>query len=244
MRALSIPQLLGVWEGGLGQANGRRALALLVAACPETSTDTLASLSIGQRDVRLLTLREWTFGSQIIGLVTCRGCGREIELEFNVADVRGDSDAEIAPGLSLTVAGYELHLRLPNSLDLDAVAGQVDTAQGERSIFERCLLAAHRDGELVSAERLPAEVINTVSERMAQCDPQADIQLSVCCPLCGHQWSELFDIVSFFWSEIDAWARRLLREVHVLALAYGWREPDILALSPWRRQLYLGMVSG
>ena len=52
----------------------------------------------------------------------------------------------------------------------------------------------------------------------------------------------MFDIVSFFWAEIDAWARRVLREVNVLARAYGWRESDILALSPVRRQIYLSMV--
>ena len=40
----------------------------------------------------------------------------------------------------------------------------------------------------------------------------------------------------------DAWALRTLAEVHRLASAYGWREQDILALSPARRQLYLGMV--
>ncbi|HSB10234.1 MAG TPA: phage baseplate protein, partial [Blastocatellia bacterium] len=32
--------------------------------------------------------------------------------------------------------------------------------------------------------------------------------------------------------------------VHTLASAYGWRESDILNLSPWRRQLYLTLVNG
>ena len=41
-----------------------------------------------------------------------------------------------------------------------------------------------------------------------------------------------------------AWAVRLLGEVHELASAYGWREHDVLALSPWRRQAYLQMVRG
>jgi hypothetical protein len=33
-----------------------------------------------------------------------------------------------------------------------------------------------------------------------------------------------------------------VREVHLLASAYGWRESDILAMTPWRRQLYLELV--
>ena len=38
---------------------------------------------------------------------------------------------------------------------------------------------------------------------------------------------------------MHAWARRTLRDVHVLARAYGWREADVLALSPTRRQIYV-----
>jgi hypothetical protein len=34
-----------------------------------------------------------------------------------------------------------------------------------------------------------------------------------------------------------------MRQVHTLALAYGWREIDILAMSSWRRQAYLEMLS-
>jgi hypothetical protein len=33
-----------------------------------------------------------------------------------------------------------------------------------------------------------------------------------------------------------------LREVHTLAWAYGWREADILAMSPARRQFYIELV--
>ena len=78
---------------------------------------------------------------------------------------------------------------------------------------------------------------------MAETDPQADVQLALACPACGHTWQATFDIVSFFWSEINAWAYHTLREVHGLALAYGWTETDILALSPQRRQLYLEMAT-
>ena len=62
MRALSAAELLSVWERGTGQPPHERALSLLAAACPESSRDELAILSIGERDKRLLTLRAWTFG--------------------------------------------------------------------------------------------------------------------------------------------------------------------------------------
>ena len=37
-------------------------------------------------------------------------------------------------------------------------------------------------------------------------------------------------------------ALRTLREIDVLATAYGWTETEILRLSPWRRQAYLEII--
>jgi hypothetical protein len=78
---------------------------------------------------------------------------------------------------------------------------------------------------------------------MAACDPQAEVLLDLNCPACGHGWQALFDVVAFFWAELAAQAKRLLREVHTLARAYGWREADILGMSARRRQFYLEMVT-
>ena len=63
------------------------------------------------------------------------------------------------------------------------------------------------------------------------------------CPGCGHQWEIQFDIVSYFWAELNDWAKRMLRMVSRLAGAYGWSEDHILNMSPRRRQLYLEMVN-
>ena len=81
-----------------------------------------------------------------------------------------------------------------------------------------------------------------VTERMSQADPQADVKLGLDCPACGHDWLVTFDILSFLWSEIETWAQRMLRDVHILARSYGWREADILAMSAFRRQCYLEML--
>lgn len=244
MCPLSARELLIVWEQGLAQPPAQRALTLLAAACPDTPPDALTKLSIGQRDARLLTLREWTFGSKLVSLAICPGCGERLELTFNVADIRTTAEAEPAEALSMSVSDYEVRFRMPNSLDLDAIAESEDVPAARHLLFERCILTAHHNGEERSADQLPADVIDAVVARMGQADPQADVQLALSCPVCGHQWQVTFDVVSFFWSEINVWASRILNEVHTLASAYGWRDADILAMSPWRRQLYLQMVSG
>ena len=244
MRPLSASELLVVWEHGLAQPPAQRALMLLAAACPDTPPEALAKLSIGQRDAHLLTLREWTFGPKLVSVATCPACGERLELTFNVADIQVATDAPPTEPLSVSVADYEVRFRLPNSLDVAAIAKNEDATAAGHLLLERCLLAAHHDGEERSIDQLPTNVVEAIVARMAQADPQADVQLALSCPVCGHQWQVTFDILSFFWKEITVWAPRILREVHLLASVYGWREADILSLSPWRRQLYLEMVSG
>jgi hypothetical protein len=243
MRALSASEWLAVWECGQAQPWPERALGMLAAACPELPLETLAGLSIGQRDAWLLTLREWTFGPHLAGLAVCPRCGERLELACNVADIRVPLAEEPENTLSLQVAGYEVSFRLPTSLDLIAIAASAAAAAPHQQLLERCLLAVRQHGTEQASVPLPLEVEQVVVARMAQADPQADIQLALSCPGCGHHWQALFDIVSFFWNEINAWAGRLLRDIHTLASAYGWREADILALSPWRRQAYLEMVN-
>ena len=95
---------------------------------------------------------------------------------------------------------------------------------------------------MVDPASLPEQIVSAVIDRMAQADPQAEIQIALACPACPHRWSTIFDIVSYLWSEIDDWAQRLLMEVHALASAYGWGEGEIIAMSARRRHLYLGIV--
>jgi hypothetical protein len=235
---------LEVWERGRGQGPLEQSLALLAAACAETSPDELATRSIGRRDSDLLTLREQTFGSRMSSVIPCPMCGEKLELSFSAADLRGEPGLEADPFVSLTLDGFDLRTRVPNSLDLAAAGELSEISLRRRLVLERCLITAYRDGQSVSADQLPAHIADAVEERMAQADPQADIRLEICCPACSHRWLGIFDIVSFFWSEIEAWAIRILHEVHLLASAYGWHEREILTLSPWRRQFYLERAGG
>jgi hypothetical protein len=68
MRALSASDLLAAWEQGWGQPPAQQALALLAAAFPDASLDSLARIGVGQRDDYLLALHEQTFGPNLLGL--------------------------------------------------------------------------------------------------------------------------------------------------------------------------------
>jgi len=242
MRPLSAAELLDTWEQGLSGPACTRALVLLAAASPDVSHDAVATLSVGERDRRLLTLREWTFGSQLASVANCSACGERLEWIFNVADLRVPEQPQLSGDLSLQLDRYCVSFRLPNTLDLAAVAGSHDAESAGRLLLEKCVLEARCDDQTISINEMPAEVTDAVVKQMAEADPQADLRLDLSCPACAHRWQALFDIESFFWSEINAWAQRVLTEVHTLASTYGWREKDILDLSPRRRQFYLGLV--
>lgn len=243
MRALSTRELLDVWERGLAHGHERWALLLLEAACPDETPDELERLCVGRRDERLLGFREWAFGGGFTSVAACPACAEQLELSFGADDVRAPPPAESAP-FRLSVGGHEVEFRLPDSQDLLAVSTHADVDAARLELFARCLSSARREGEEVAAGSLPAEVVNAVSEEMDRLDPQGNVRLNIDCPRCGHGWQALFDICSYLRSELDAWARRLLWEVHLLAAAYGWRESDTLALSPRRRRLYVQMVNG
>jgi hypothetical protein len=243
MYSLSASELLGVWERGLAKQPTERALALLSATSPDTAPDALARMSIGRRDALLLRLRERTFGPQLASTASCPRCGERLELNFTTREIAVDAVGDDEENqFSLEALGYEVEFRLPSSLDLAAVSAGADLDDAQRLLLSRCVVNARRGADELSVDDLPSEVLETVAGEMARRDPQADVQLALDCPQCSHAWQLSFDIVSFFWSEIDAWAQRVLREVHALASAYGWREDEILALSAWRRQVYLAMI--
>jgi hypothetical protein len=254
MHPLSIPELLTVWERGLAELPYERALTILSVACPESSPAVLARLSIGCRDANLLQLREWAFGKELAIVAACPSCQQTLELTIPVAGLRA-SDGSVTSSTEKQEGDLEKPLMLRDhklldyevryrSLNTDDVAGCVglEPAASRRKLLARCVTDARCQGKSVSPEELPEDVAQKIVEQIAAIDPQAETHLDLTCPECHERWREGFDIVSFFWTEIDVWARRTLREVNVLARAYGWRESDILALSPMRRQIYLAMA--
>jgi len=252
MRVLAASDLLSVWERAGHAGPLQQALALLSAAWPDREPDALADLSIGHRDALLLRVREATFGPHLTGVVACPACGEQIEIAVDVADLQADArrpaalaaasgDIAAAAGeVALEVDGYALRLRPPSTRDV--MAAQLDVANAHGVIVRRCLVSAQRDGTAVAAGDVPEAVLAVAEQRVAEADPRAEVRLRLACPACGQDTTTILDIVSFFWCEIDAWACRILREVHTLASAYGWTEDAILALSPFRRQCYLELV--
>jgi hypothetical protein len=257
MRAPLVTDLLLAWERGLEQSSTGRALELLKVAMPRADADSLSTLPIGERDAFLLSLRQLLFGNDVAAISQCPECGDSLDVAFDIDDIRlreggskemNEEETEVGAQIrQLTAEGYDITYRIPTSADILARAGvpREQNAQ-QQLLLQRCVMhirgTEEEIGEMVPIHALPPNAVAAISRGMAEADPQAEIELALECPACGHAWFALFDIATFLWNEIHSWAQRTLHDVHVLARAYGWREQDILAMSPQRRQIYLELV--
>jgi hypothetical protein len=226
MTPLSDLELLTVWEAAQATHPAARGAHLLRALGED---DAPESLSIGARDRSLLRHRERWFGSHFETVADCPQCGATAELTFETPPATPASSTRC-----IAAGGVELDYRLPDTQDLLAIADCASVAEARRLLAERCV-----DGDAA----LSPEMIDAVAAAMAAADPDGDLSVAITCPDCGHAWDALFDPASHFWSEVDAAALRVLREVDALATAYGWTEREILSLPPARRRAYLGMVT-
>jgi hypothetical protein len=245
MRGLSAQELLYTWEVALRAHSVEQAITILEMALPEVPRGELIALSVGQRDARLLSIREATFGTRLDGFAECPACQARLEFAFNVSDIRVLPENRISAKQAQEVAieGFNLRYRLPDSSDLAQIVCFQDVMVARDLLLQRCVLQARQENVEVEVAALPESVIAILGRYMLESDPQAEVQIDLSCAVCSHNWLVNFDIVQFFWSEICAQAKRLMREVHMLARAYCWSEADILAMSAARRQFYLEMVT-
>jgi hypothetical protein len=236
MQPLSAAALLAVWEENWRQPPLRQGLALLAAACPEEHQETLLALSMGSFNAHLLTLHAWSFGPSLTTVTTCTGCGEVVEATLDAASLHARHSDPPSPWLEVADDAGAVRVRPPTLGDLIAAGDATTLDAAAQSILARCLETPSRP--------LPPATLAAVTDAMEHADPLAVIELGGACPHCERAWSAFLDVASFIWREVQTWAQRTLQEIHLLARAYGWREVDILALTPVRRQAYLQMVYG
>jgi hypothetical protein len=240
MQTPDAATLLRVWEAGAGQPPHERALLLLAATWPAVAEAELVAWSLGQRDAALLQLRTRLFGQQLDSVADCPQCQTRLELKPDLADLQTTyaQHTELACRFSVPSGDYQMQLSIPTTATLRKLAH----APGRAALLQQCASEVLCNGQPCAAAALPPDAVAEIARRLDEADAQANVQLALRCVACRHEFTLLFDVLTFLWTELDAWAQRLLREVHLLARAYGWSEAEILALSAARRRRYLDMV--
>ncbi len=238
MRGLSTSDVLELFERGYARNWVERGLVMLAWAVPGIDLTERRAMTIGLRDRRLMQLRALTFGSRMAVRSSCPRCGLELEGNLDLERVLRESPDDLPPTVQTVVNGCAVTLRFPSSEDFAELEGLSDE-QASQLLAKRCLLEV--DGSRRC--RFDRPIRSAAAQALSQADPLLSVDLSFQCEDCGTAWTDALDIVEIFWRELEVAAQRLVADVHALASAYGWTESDILALSPARRRLYLGMVT-
>ena len=245
MRPLSAAELLQVYDEATGMSVIEKTWLLLGRACEIEDWKRLGNLSIGNRDAKLLQLREWMFGNKLKNMIRCPACSEMVEWEcstedFHLQPVKQD---EFVETFSLLQDGFNIHFRLPDSYDVLKFSAEENQLSHINQLLTECIIdITDANNEKYAPDVLPAIAWQTLEESMSKQDPQADINMQIACPHCRHQWNAVFDIMSFLWAEINNWAKHIMQEVALLARAFSWSEKDILAMPSQRRRSYIEMI--
>lgn len=235
MQAPGEAELLVLWERCLVRHPIDRALLLCAWARPDLTPAQLPDLPLGMLNRSLLELREICFGPHIRAYIDCEHCSERMELTLDTRQLFSNiSQSDIQS--EFEVSGFRF--RLPCSRDLARISIENNIETATLKLLKHCCLEYPN-------ENAPnfAGIMAEAEMAMETLDPATDINLALSCEECGHHWVAELDIGALLWDEIDSRARGLLAEVDSLARAYGWTEPEVLALSAQRRAVYINMVS-
>lgn len=206
--------------------------------------ETVAALTVGDREALLLHLRRVTLGDRISCVLGCpnRQCGEKMDLDLSVGNL-------LLPPYGYETSVHEAALpgepesepclvrfRLPTGADQEAAAPIAfeDVNAAASLILRRCL----QDGG-----SLPPPAARALALLMAELDPQAEVRLNLTCPACGARFTAPFDTAQYFYQEISGAGGNLYREVHLLAFHYHWSEAEILGMTGRKRRRYLDLLA-
>lgn len=202
------------------------------------------SFPIGERDARLLRIRERHFGPVFQNISNCSACGEKIEWENLVDDLMFqeiNDDVEIE-SLSLDYDDHQISFRLPNSQDVLEVINLPNIYEQEDQLIQKCLVKSTLSNN--HFEDIQKDIKDELLLKMEEHDPQANIIMNLSCPECKNEWKSTFDIMEYLWTEINEWGIQMMKDIYLLAQNFGWSEKAILEMSRFRRNLYINMLNG
>ncbi len=234
VRALAPSELIDLCDAGDASSSTTRAVLLLEAATEADEAGSVRDWSLGQVNAGLLRLRTLVFGRRMEVLADCPACAAICESELDCLAMAEAAAPTAAGPLTLAFGGAEIAYRLPTAADLLAVTARASSDPAQ-ALSRRIVLDGGMDAD-------SGELGAALAEAVAAADPLTHIELALTCPDCATRWTEPLHVVDLFWAELRNLAARLTFDVARLAQAFGWRESDILAMSPRRRQRYLELL--
>jgi len=179
------------------------------------------ALTVAEYDRLLAAVFEALYGDQVEARTQCAACAEPLEISLSLSAL-----AASPPDVDIELAGPDENgaFLLPDGRRIRApTVGDVERAvrSGDAAALRRaCVLEGDADAS--------PELLDAALEAAA---PALTRDVAASCPHCGSAQSVRFDLATFLIASLARERPFLLRELHLLARAYGWSLSEILSLS-------------
>jgi hypothetical protein len=204
---------------------------LLDPADPRAPYALLRRLVVEGRDIDTLTVAEYDrllaavfealYGDQVEARTQCAACAEPLEISLSLTALAAappDVDIELAgpdeSGIFALPDGRRI--RVPTVGDVERAVRSGDVAALRRT----CVVEGDADPD--------PELLDAALEAAA---PALTRDVAATCPHCAAAQPVRFDLANFLVASLARERPFLLREMHLLARAYGWSLAEILSLN-------------
>lgn len=227
-----------VFIQGKGLHEATQLLDRLLVANPETTlrAGQASNLAVCDCDRLFAELYLTYFGEQVESTVACQNCAQPFELRFSLRKlIAALNRSTITQATGPDEEGiYSLadgrRFRLPTVRDHDDLIGLSPT-QALATLLKRCVVTGD-----------PISDSESLQSAMDEVGAVLDLDLDALCPHCEASQTVQFDIQTYVLRAIAFEQRFLNREVHRIAMAYGWGYQEILNLSREDRRTFVRLI--
>jgi hypothetical protein len=215
--------------------------------------ETLRKLTIGDRIDLLLHLRMLTFDDMLPCVLVCQACSESMSLDLSISGLLEQSEIPQSPSgeYALNIDNLFLRLRPVTGGDQELLFysdsipddnhnnnSQYKNNRAEQ-LVRSCVISCYPP----LSDELSEVFISTLSSKLDEIDPHADLDLEFRCPSCQDHSKVAFDVEEYIFHELDSLQEQLEREVHWIAFNYHWSEDAILSLTVRKRKKYVGLIN-
>lgn len=225
------------------QTNGprpQRVTAILSAMCETLGGDAadaalLRRVSVAGREWLLLRAGLQFYRGSNWFEASCPACSAHFDLECDLREVPANAAGEGFPTVEVETGRGTRIFEAPNGAHEEAIA-EHRADNPRRELVGLCGMA--RDAE-AEAARFSAADIDLIDSALEAISPEIATDVATVCPECGEPTRLAIDPLAFAFPA----PARILRDVAVIAQAFGWSEDAILSLPSHRRNTYVSLAS-
>ncbi|TQV87772.1 hypothetical protein [Aliikangiella coralliicola] len=245
--SIRLPELTGQHELSTNGVDTQCAVSLVQQLFKEDANGIKVDLlTASDRDGVLAALHRECWGDKIVSSLYCEDCDDFFDLSFTLSELQrhllsqqSEKNFQQTVVKNATVQVDQHHLSIPVSSQ-ETVLGNLPESEGLNQLLKTCCdFDDGADGGIGEntndkvedlSKKLSDSKVESIAAELEQVAPILDLDLDATCPDCNRQHQASFDIQSFVLQRLLNEKERLLAEVHLIALNYGWSLQEILSL--------------